>query len=202
MDSRFRDKKVWKLMAYLANWVRAFKNHANLLAYVANWVLYTPFKVLKQPFPRFWSSLLCTYFSNKTVRLLLKHSLPCTVDYATTSMGTSAIHLCSIKSSLPSLYPLHHSRDKSFQAFYCFSVLQATESCAGPGNEANLLYLITFSMQIQNGKFCHLLWCHVTWDRQKGNTRREWQLQCVDQSKVFECRNSQAQNPFIRYYTR
>ena len=27
-------------------------------------------------------------------------------------VGTSTIHLCSIKSSLPSLYPLHHSRER------------------------------------------------------------------------------------------
>ena len=45
----------------------------------------------------------------------------------------------SIKSSLPSLYPLRHSRDKIFQALYRFSVLQATKSWAGPGNEATLL---------------------------------------------------------------
>ena len=33
-------------------------------------------------------------------------------------MGTSTIRLCSIKSSLPSLYPLRHSHeDKSFQAW-------------------------------------------------------------------------------------
>ena len=51
-------------------------------------------------------------------------------------MGTSTIHLRSIKSSLPSLYPLRHSRDKIFQALYRFSVLQAAKSWAGPGNEA------------------------------------------------------------------
>ena len=42
----------------------------------------------------------------------------CTVDYATTGMGTSTIRLRSIKSSLPSLYPLCHSRDKIYQALY------------------------------------------------------------------------------------
>ena len=30
------------------------------------------------------------------------------------------IRLCSIKSSLPSLYPLHHSHDKLYQALYCY----------------------------------------------------------------------------------
>ena len=35
-------------------------------------------------------------------------------QYAITCMGISTIHLHSIKSSLPSLYPLHHSHDKLF----------------------------------------------------------------------------------------
>ena len=51
-------------------------------------------------------------------------------------MGTSTIHPCSIKSSLPSLYPLRHSHDKLSQALYHFSVLQVTESWAGPVNES------------------------------------------------------------------
>ena len=53
-------------------------------------------------------------------------------------MGTSMICLCSIKSYLPSLYPLCHSRDKVFQALCRISVLQAMESWAGLGNEASL----------------------------------------------------------------
>ena len=57
--------------------------------------------------------------------------------YVTTGLGTSTICLRSIKSSLPSLYPLRHLRGKIFQALYRFSVLQATESWAGPGNEAS-----------------------------------------------------------------
>ena len=106
------------------------------------------------PFPGF-----AQVFFKLSEWAVTKTHLTLTVDYATTSMGTSGIHLRSItcKSSLPSLYPLHHSHDKSFQALYCFSVLQVTESWAGLGNEANLPYLITFSMQIQSGKFCHLL---------------------------------------------
>ena len=57
----------------------------------------------------------------------------CTVDYrSTTCVGTSTIRLRSIKSSLP----LRHSRDKLFQALSRFSVLEAMESWAGPGNEA------------------------------------------------------------------
>ena len=51
-------------------------------------------------------------------------------------MGTSTIRLRSIKSSLPFSLPLRHSRDKLFQALSRFSVLEATESWAGPGNEA------------------------------------------------------------------
>ena len=53
-------------------------------------------------------------------------------------MGTSTIRLRSIKSSLPFSLPLRHSRDKLFQALSRFSVLEATESWAGPGNEAML----------------------------------------------------------------
>ena len=141
------------------------------LAYLANWVLS---RCSGSPFPCFAQVFFALIVQIKlSAWAVTKTQLTRTVDYVTTSMGTSAIHLCSIKSSLPSLYPLRHSCDKSFQAFYCCSVLQATESWAGPGNEANLPYLITFSMQIQSGKFCHLLWCHVSWGRQKGNTRRE-----------------------------
>ena len=125
------------------------------------------------PFPGFAQVFFALIQINLSEWAVTKTQLTHTVDYAATSMDTSVIHLCSIKSSLPSLYPLHHSRDKSFQALYCFSVLQVTESWARPGNEANLPYLNTFSMQIQSGKFCHLLWCHVSWGRQKGNTRRE-----------------------------
>ena len=40
------------------------------------------------------------------------------------------------KSFLPSLYPLHHSHNKIFQALYRFFILQVMESWAGPGNEA------------------------------------------------------------------
>ena len=47
----------------------------------------------------------------------------CTVN----CMGTSTICVCSVKSSPPSLYPLHHSYDKLFQTLSHFSVLQATE---------------------------------------------------------------------------
>ena len=73
----------------------------------------------------------------------------CTIDYQLIRnyaiMGTSTIRLCSIKSSIPSLYPLHHSHDKLFQALYRFSVLQVTESWAGPGNEA----IAGVSLQLQ-----------------------------------------------------
>ena len=53
------------------------------------------------------------------------------------------IRLRSIKSSLPFSLPLRHSRDKLFQALSRFSVLEATESWAGPGNEAKIyLYML------------------------------------------------------------
>ena len=68
-----------------------------------------------------------------------KKKATCTVDYrSTTCVGISTIRLRSIKSSLPFSLPLRHSRDELFQALYRFSILQATESWAGPGNEANL----------------------------------------------------------------
>ena len=51
-------------------------------------------------------------------------------------VGTSTIRLRSIKSSLPFSLPLRHSSDKFFQALSRFSVLEVTESWAGPGNEA------------------------------------------------------------------
>ena len=56
-------------------------------------------------------------------------------------MGTLTIRLRSIKSSSPFSLPLRHSRDKLFQALSRFSVLEATESWAGPGNEANTCYM-------------------------------------------------------------
>ena len=57
-------------------------------------------------------------------------------------MGTLMIRLCLIKSSLPFSLPLRHSRDKLFQALYHCSTLQATESWAGPGNEATKEMLV------------------------------------------------------------
>ena len=42
----------------------------------------------------------------------------------------------SIKVFLPAFYPWRHSREKMYQALSCFSILQVTESWAGPGNEA------------------------------------------------------------------
>ena len=72
--------------------------------------------------------------------LLILKTAMCTVDYrSTTCVGTSTIRLRSIKSSLPFSLPLRHSRDKLFQALSRFSVLEATESWAGPGNEAKAL---------------------------------------------------------------
>ena len=61
-------------------------------------------------------------------------------------MGTLMIRLCSIKSTLPSVYRQHHLRDKLFQIPYCFSVLQAMESWAGPGNEAST-QMVPYNME-------------------------------------------------------
>ena len=84
-------------------------------------------------------SFLCAYCSKKTRQngLLLKHSYVYCQLLINYVLGTSAIRLRSIKSSLPFSLPLRHSRNKLFQALYRFSVLQATESWAGPGNEAS-----------------------------------------------------------------
>ena len=94
-----------------------------------------------RPFPSLCSSLLCAYCSKKMperVPTVLK-TATCTVDYrSTTCMGTLTIRLRSIKSSLPFSLPLRHSRDKLFQALSRFSVLEATESWVGPGNEARI----------------------------------------------------------------
>ena len=66
----------------------------------------------------------------------------CTVDYRpTTCVGTSTIRLHSIKSSLPFSLPLHHSHDRLSQALSRFSVLEAMESWAGPGNKARKMVL-------------------------------------------------------------
>ena len=69
--------------------------------------------------------------------LLLLKKNKATYVYCRLHVGTSTICQRSFKSSLPSLYPLHYSFEKLFQALYRFSILQATESWAGPGNKAN-----------------------------------------------------------------
>jgi len=123
---------------------RTFENHDNLLAYLTNLPVYTPengfrsiIKCQSCPFLSFAQA-----FFALIVRINCQNGVPlstasCTVDYATMGVGTSTICLRSIKSSLPSLYPLCHSHDKIFQVLYRFSVLQATESWAGPRNEAS-----------------------------------------------------------------
>ena len=44
-----------------------------------------------------------------------------------------------------STYPLHHSRDKLFQALSHFSVLQEMESWAGPGKQARFKIGLLFN---------------------------------------------------------
>ena len=61
-------------------------------------------------------------------------------------MGTSKVRLRSNLSFLPFSLPLHHSRDKLSQALTRFSVLQVTESWAGPENEANKTVLLKIEM--------------------------------------------------------
>ena len=47
---------------------------------------------------------------------------------------------------------LRHSHDNIYQALYRFSVLQATESWAGPGNEANAIVGIKASHLLKTKK--------------------------------------------------
>ena len=86
----------------------------------------------------------------------------CTVDYrSTTCVGMLTIRLHSIKSSLPFSLPLCHSRDKLSQALYCFSVLQVTESWAGPRNEANSTEAATIQQECTCTYIC-ILMVHIT----------------------------------------
>ena len=73
--------------------------------------------------------------------------------HTTMCVGMSTVRLHLIKSSLPSLYPLRHSCNELFQALYRFSVQQATQSWAGPGNVARPFPPI--SKHVQNR------WCHA-----------------------------------------
>ena len=50
------------------------------------------------------------------------------------------VHPRTIKPFLPSFLSWHHSREKRYQALSSFSVLMATESWAGPGNEASITW--------------------------------------------------------------
>ena len=59
----------------------------------------------------------------------------CTVDYATTCMRTHQQSAYAQVSPLYFLSILYLTRNKLFQAIYCFSVLQVTESWAGPWNK-------------------------------------------------------------------
>ena len=99
------------------------------------------------PFPRLCSSLLCHYCSKKKPpeRAFTKMRLHKLSILTITCVGTT-IHLRLIKSSLPSPYPLRHWSDKLFQALSHFSILQAMESRAGPGNEARTDKLSTITM--------------------------------------------------------
>ena len=88
------------------------------------------------PYPRLCSSFLCAYCA---IKLALTKAQLCvlSISYTTACIGTLMICLHSIKSSLPSLYPLCHSCDKLSQAVYSFSLLQVTESWVEPGNKAS-----------------------------------------------------------------
>ena len=120
-----------------------FENHGNLRPHLTNWPLEGTvhsrewlskcYKTPRWPFSKLCSNLCGYCWSKLQERCPTKARLHV---LSIAGVGTSMICLRSIKSSLPSLYPLRHSRDKIYQALSCFSVLQAMESWVGPGNEA------------------------------------------------------------------
>ena len=94
------------------------------------------YKTPRWPFSKLCSSLLCAYCSNKLPERGPKLSI--------TQLRTWAHRRSAYAQLSPlylSLYTLHHSRDKIYQALYHFSALQATESWVGPGNEATTCWV-------------------------------------------------------------
>ena len=99
------------LMLY---WRTILVHIRNSPACLPNWSLYTPKNGFQsnlnnkaaQLFPRPYSSLLSTYRFKQPKQTPTKTRLMCTVNCTTMCVGTSTICLCSIHSSLPSLYPL------------------------------------------------------------------------------------------------
>ena len=77
---------------------------------------------------RLCSSLHCAYCLKKNpARMGSYYNMAtCTDDYATMCPGTVMIHLRSIKSSLPSFYPLC---DNLYQALYHFSFCKQAGKC-------------------------------------------------------------------------
>ena len=78
---------------------------------------------------RLCSSLFCAYCSKITARTSPYQNTATftATTYTCTCVGTLTIQLRSIKSFLPSLHALHHSRDKLFQALSRCSILHVRE---------------------------------------------------------------------------
>ena len=114
-------------LTYLPTWQTDHYSHRRL----AFKVLLNTMAALSQALLKF----LCTYCSKN-----LPERAPTKTQLRVLSMiGQLHEWACprsTIKSSLPFSLPLCHSRGKLSQALSRFSVLQATESWAGPGNEA------------------------------------------------------------------
>ena len=141
-----RHVQLWSIMAertgidgttlhYLVVWwamectqTRIFDN---LLLYLANW----PLDTMENGFQCQGSPSLgfAQTFSALTVWKKCQNEQNTAVDYATTCMGTSTICLCSSKSSLPSLYPLHHLYSSPHTMY------TAVESWVKLGNEASAI---------------------------------------------------------------
>ena len=82
-------------------------------------------------------TLLCTYCSKELPELAPTKTRLRVLLIAQLHAWAHQQSACTQLISLPSLYPLRHSRDKLFQTLSRFSVLQATESWVGPSNKAS-----------------------------------------------------------------
>ena len=138
--------KVWTLISIAMVWLVLCETTVvsrltglRLSPFTSGRIVFTVAFSPKQPLSRLLSSLLFAYWSQRL--LVIDYNVP----------RARAIELCvgtllhcglvyprTIKFSLPSLYPRHHSRDKIFQAFPAFrtasdkSWVEAWERGYGP----------------------------------------------------------------------
>ena len=117
-------------LTYLVTWQT---DRCTLRRMAFDWRRY---KTPRRPFSKLCSSLLCACC----------YQLPEWGPHRPTEARLRVLSITQLRAwahqrsayaQLSPLYPLRHSHDKIFQALYCFSALQATESWTGPGNEAS-----------------------------------------------------------------